>query len=154
MSPPPTRFPLRPRFRGLAWGSLGLGGALTALAAFTPPVVLVSGVCGVVLGGAYLLSPTWRLAVVVTDEALAVVAGDKPRFTLPWTEVQRVLASPSTRTCFVDGGAAERRIIVPGDGAPAPYRIERSAELYDQILARVPASVIEEVELLSDRMQS
>jgi hypothetical protein len=41
---------------------------------------------------------------------------------------------------------------VPGDGAPAPYRIERRDELFDEILARVPAAKIEEVALLSDRM--
>ena len=143
---------LRPRYRGLAWGSIGIGGALATMALWTPAVVAVASVCGLGLGAAYLLSPTWRLRVVTTDESLAVIAGDKPRFTLPWAEVVKVVASPSTKTCFVDGGAAERRILVPGDGAPAPYRIERRDELFDEILARVPAAKIEEVALLSDRM--
>jgi hypothetical protein len=147
------RFPLRPRFRGLAWGSLGLGGGLAAIAAWTPPVVLLAGVTGVVLGGAYLLSPTWRMAIVVDERALAVVSGERTRFSLPWSEVVRVIASPSTRTCFVDGGAAERRLIVPGDGAPAPYRIEARDELYAFILGHVPAAVVEEVPLLSERMK-
>jgi hypothetical protein len=143
---------LRPRYRGIAWGSIGIGGALATMALWTPAVVAVASVCGLGLGTAYLLSPTWRLRVVTSDEALAVLAGDKPRFTLPWAEVVKVVASPSTKTCFVDGGAAERRILVPGDGAPAPYRIERRDELFDEILARVPAEKIEEVALLSDRM--
>ena len=143
---------LRPRYRGLAWGSIGIGGALATMALWAPAVVAVASVCGLGLGAAYLLSPTWRLRVVTTEESLAVIAGDKPRFTLPWAEVVKVVASPSTKTCFVDGGAAERRILVPGDGAPAPYRIERRDELFDEILARVPAAKIEEVALLSDRM--
>ncbi len=149
-----NRFPLRPRFRGLAFGSMGLGGALAALGLFTPTIVLASGVCGLVLGGAYLLSPTWRLAVVVSEESLTVLSGETPRFTLPWAEVKSVLASASTKTCFVNGGAPERSIMIPGDGAPAPYRIERRAELYDFILAHVPASVVEHVALLSDRTQT
>jgi hypothetical protein len=148
----PHRFPLRPRFRGLAWGSIGLGGALAGIALWTPPVVLVTGVCGLVLGGAYLLSPTWRLAVVVNDEALTLMAGDTARFTLPWSEVQKVIASADTKTCFVDGGSPERRIMIPGDGAPAPYRIERREALYDFVLAHVPADKVEPVALITDRM--
>lgn len=144
---------LRPRYRGLAWGSIGIGGTLAAVALWTPAVVAIASVCGLGLGAAYLLSPTWRLQVVTSESSLAVLAGDKPRFTLPWAEVVKVVASPSTKTCFVDGGAAERRILVPGDGAPAPYRIERRDELFDEILARVPAAKVEEVALLSDRMK-
>lgn len=144
---------LRPRYRGLAWSSIGLGGALAAVALWTPAVVAVASVCGLGLGAAYLFSPTWRLTVITSEDALAVRAGDKPRFTLPWAEVVKVVASASTKTCFVDGGAVERRILIPGDGAPAPYRIERSGELFDEIVARVPAEKIEQVALLSDRMK-
>jgi hypothetical protein len=144
---------LRPRYRGLAWGSIGLGGALATIALWTPAVVAIASVCGLGLGAAYLFSPTWRLKVVTSEDALAVFAGDKLRFTLPWSEVVKVVASASTKTCFVDGGAAERRILIPGDGAPAPYRIERRDELYDEILARVPAAKVEQVALLSDRME-
>jgi hypothetical protein len=144
---------LRPRFRGLAWGSLGLGGALAVLGIWAPPVVLVAGLVGLGLGTAYLRSPAWRLEVVVDERQLEVVSGGRTRFALPWTEVVKVIASPATRTCFVDGGAAERRIMVPGDGAPAPYRIERSAALYDFILGHVAAEKIEEVELISERMK-
>ncbi len=146
------RFPLRPRFRALAWGTIGLGGVLSTLALWAPPIILVSGVLGLGLGGTYLLSPTWRLTVVVNDESLAVMAGDNPRFTLPWSEVHKVIASPTTRTCFVDGGSPERRIMIPGDGAPAPYRIDRREALYEWILARVPADKVEQVDLITDRM--
>ncbi len=148
-----ARYPLRPRFRGLAWGSVGLGGALATLGIWTPPVVLLSGLCGLALGGAYLASPVWRLAVVVDDSGMALMAGERPRFTLPWAEVKKVIASPSTKTCFVDGGSAERRIMISGDGAPAPYRIERREELYAWILGHVPAEKVEEVALISERMK-
>ena len=66
--------------------------------------------------------------------------------------MHKVIASPTTKTCFVDGGSPERRIMIPGDGAPAPYRIEGRDQLFDEIMARVPASKIEKVALLSDRM--
>ncbi|MBK7534609.1 MAG: hypothetical protein IPI49_04380 [Myxococcales bacterium] len=147
-----ARYPLRPRFRGLAWGSMGLGGALTALSFWAPPVVLVSGVTGLVLGAGYLLSPTWRLAVVTSDEGLTVEGPRGPRLSLRWDEIKNVIASPTTKTCFVDGGAADRRLMVPGDGAPAPYWIERRDALYDEVLTRVAKDRIETVPLISDRM--
>lgn len=153
-SPSSRRFPLRPRFRGLAWGSAGLGGGLAVLGIWAPPVVLIVGLLGLGLGTAYLRSPAWRLEVVVDEQQLAVRSGERTRFALPWGEVVKVIASPATRTCFVDGGAAERRIMVPGDGAPAPYRIEQSAELYAFILAHVAADKVEEVELISERMKA
>jgi hypothetical protein len=147
-----TRYPLRPRYRGLAWSAVGVGGVLAVLSIGAAPIVLVSAVCGLGLGGAYLGSPTWRMAVVVDDDALTVTAGAKVRFTLPWSEIKRVVASPSTQTCFVDGGDAARSIVIPGDGAPAPYRIDDRQELYRTILSKVSADKIETVALLSDRM--
>lgn len=147
-----ARYRFRPRYRGLAWGSIGIGGALAPLALWTPAVIAMASVCGLGLGAAYLLSPTWKLAVETDAAALTVKAGERVRFTLPWSEVVKVLASPDTKTCFVDGGAAERRILVPGDGAPAPYRIEGREQLFDEIMARVPAAKVERVALLSDRI--
>jgi hypothetical protein len=142
-------FRFRPRFRGLAFGSLGLGAGLVAIGgALAIPAALVGGGIGMVLGGFYLRSPAWRIAVHVDDDALEVTAGRERRFLLPWAEVKEVVASPSTKTCFVDGGAPERSLLVPGVGAPAPYDIERKAELYDQIVAHVPAAKVREVELL------
>jgi hypothetical protein len=59
--------------------------------------------------------------------------------------VVEVVASPSTTTCFVDGGSPGRSLLVPGDGAPAPYDVEHKPALYRAILARVPAARVREV---------
>jgi hypothetical protein len=144
----------RPRFRGIAWSAIGLGGALgiaalaLGLGGSALVAVVVAGVAGLGLGSAYLASPAWRLAVQVDDEALEVTSGGVRRFRLPWTEVVGVIASPTTRTCFVDGGGPERSLLVPGDGASAPYDLEDKAALYDAILAHVPSSVVREVALI------
>lgn len=147
-----ARYPLRPRYRGLAWGALALGGGLVALGPFTAPLVLASGAAGLLLGGGYLASPTWRLAIVTDERGLRIEGRRGVRLELPWLEVQKVIASPSTKTCFIDGGAAERRLMVPGDGAPAPYWIAERARLYDEVLAAVDPAKVEEVALVSDRM--
>ena len=47
-----------------------------------------------------------------------------------------------------DGGAPERSLLVPGDGAPAPYDIEDKPALYAAILAAVPADRVETVETI------
>jgi len=60
----------------------------------------------------------------------------------------RVVASPTTKSCFVDGGAPEKSLLVPGDGAPAPYDLERRAALFDAIIAHVPADRVQTVETL------
>jgi hypothetical protein len=120
----------------------------SAVAAATLP--LVTGLVGVAIGAVYLLSPTWRLAVVVDDDGLAVVAaGGKPRFRLAWGDVVEVIASPATRTCFVDGGDPARSLVVPGEGAPAPYAIEDAGALYDRIVASVAPGRIREVATLA-----
>ena len=133
----------------MAIGALGLGGAVTALGVVASVMpVLAIGIGGLVLGSAYLGSPTWRLAVTIDDDALSVGSPGRERFRLPWSEVVHVLAAPAKATCFVDGGTAERSLLVPGDGAPAPYDIEHRDALVAAILARVPASVVERVESL------
>lgn len=142
------RFRFKPRFRWLAVGALGLGGtlgtvSLVALGAALLP--LATGAAGVVLGAGYLLSPAWKLEVVVDDEALEVRSPRASKFRLPWTDVKRVVASQLTHTCFVDGGTPEKSLLVPGDGAPAPYDIENKPELYAAILARVPRERVKEV---------
>lgn len=145
------RFRFKPRYRGLALSALGVGGALGAVsvaalgAALLP---LATGAAGVVLGAAYLLSPTWRLEVVVDDEALEVRSPRASKFRLPWTEVTRVVAARTSPTCFVDGGAPERSLLVPGEGAPAPYDIEDKPRLCAAILAHVPADRVHEVDSL------
>lgn len=140
----PRSFAFRPRYRFLAWGSMGVGGAIAAVAALLGPVTvpLATGALGVVLGAAYLASPTWRIAVTVDDTGLRVGSPKRLRFQLAWTEVVRVVASPATRSCFVDGGSPERSLLVPGDGAPAPYDIADRGALVDAILAHVAADKV------------
>ena len=63
----------------------------------------------------------------------------------PWGDVVRVVASPTTHTCFVDGGAPDKSLLVPGVGAPAPYDLERRDELFAEILAHVPPDRVKTV---------
>jgi hypothetical protein len=133
-------FKFKPRYRGIALSSIGVGGVLGVIAVATLGAALVplaSGAAGVVLGAAYLMSPSWRLVVVVDDDALEVKSDKASRFRVTWSDVVAVVASPTTHTCFVDGGEPARSLLVPGDGAPAPYDIEDRQALYDEILARV-----------------
>jgi hypothetical protein len=148
-------FKFKPRYRGVAWTSIGVGGSLAVVATVLGVIAvpLAGGLLGMGLGAAYLASGTWKLRVVADDAGLEVGTADKVRFKLAWSEVVRVIASPSTNTCFVDGGAAERRLLVPGVGAPAPYDIENRAELVKLILAHVPADKVETVESLEQRMR-
>ena len=126
--------------------TLLVGGAVTPGAA--AGYAMIGGGAGVVLGLLYLLSPAWRLTVMVDEGGLAVVRGSKLRFRLPWTEVVRVVASASTKTCFVDGGSPERSLLVPGPGASAAYDIEDKVALYEVIIECVPLVRIEWVDLL------
>ena len=144
------RFRFRPRYRGIAWSSVGIGGTLAVVASVLGFVTLplVTGIVGVGIGAAYLGSPTWRLEVIVDDDGLEVASPKRRRFRLPWAEVVKVTASPTTSTCFVDGGTPERSLLVPGDGAPAPYDIADRKALVAAILAHVPADKVETVETL------
>ena len=145
---PARSFRFRPRFRGLAWGSVGIGGALGAVTLATlggAILPLATGALGVVLGSAYLMSPTWKLEVVIDDEALEVRTPKAQKFRLPWSEVVKVVASKSTSSCFVDGGVPERSLLVPGVGAPAPYDIEDRPGLLAEILAHVDPAKIQEI---------
>lgn len=146
----------RPRYRGVAWTSVGIGGALGVVGATIGFLALpmITGGLGVAAGIAYLMSPTWRLAVTIDDDALAVGSPNKPRFRLPWRDVVRVVAAPEKSTCFVDGGAPEKSLLVPGDGAPAPYDIEDRKGLVAEILAHVAAEKVERVTSLADAAKS
>jgi hypothetical protein len=145
-------FRFRPRFRSLALGAMAMGATVVAGGATTPGVAASYAMAGggvvVVLGLLYLLSPAWRLIVMVDEDSLAVVRGGKLRFRLPWSEVVRVVASASTKTCFVDGGAPERSLLVPGPGASASYDIEDKAALYEVVIEHVSLTRIEWVDLL------
>jgi hypothetical protein len=143
-------FRFRPRYKGIAFGSIGIGGAIAGVAAAVgfAALPLATGVLGVAFGAAYLASPTWKLAVTVDDDGFTVASPRRERFRLRWADVVRVVASPSTHTCFVDGGAPERSLLVPGDGAPAPYDIADRQALFEIIIARVAADKIKTVSSL------
>jgi hypothetical protein len=146
----PKSFSFRPRFRGLAWSAVGVGGAMAAVAASLGAVAmpLATGVLGVALGAYYLRSPTWKIAVTVDDDGFTVGSPTRQRFRLAWADVVRVIASTATSTCFVDGGSPDRSLLVPGDGAPAPYDIANRKALVGLILARVPADKVQIVSSL------
>jgi len=145
-------FRFRPRYRGVAWTSVGIGGALGVVSASIGFLALpmITGALGIAAGVAYLASPTWKLAVTIDDDALAVGSPRKQRFRLPWNDVVRVVAAPEKATCFVDGGAPERSLLVPGEGAPAPYDIEDRKTLVEEILARVASDKVERVASLAE----
>jgi hypothetical protein len=124
---------------------MGVGGSIAVVAAVLgfAAVPLAGGALGIALGAAYLASPTWRIAVTVDDGGLTVGSPRRQRFRLAWHDIVRVVASPATSTCFVDGGTPERSLLVPGDGAPAPYDIADRKALVDAILAHVPADQVQ-----------
>jgi hypothetical protein len=144
-------FRFLPRYRGLAVAALGVGGTLgvTSLVVLGGALLpLATSLAGVALGAGYLFSPSWKLVVAVDDHGLEVRSPKATKFNLPWTEVVRVIASPSTNTCYVDGGTPERSLIVPGDGAPAPYDIEDKPALYAAIIEHVAPDKVKTVETL------
>jgi hypothetical protein len=123
---------------------MGVGGSIAVVASLLgfATMPLATGVLGIALGAAYLASPTWRITVTLDDAGLTVGSPRRQRFHLPWRDVVRVVASPSTSTCFVDGGKPERSLLVPGVGAPAPYDITDRKALVEAILAHVPADKV------------
>lgn len=131
---------------------MGVGGSIAVMASILgfATLPLATGVLGVALGAAYLASPTWRIAVTVDDDGLTVGSPKRQRFRLAWSDIVRVVASPATSTCFVDGGAPERSLLVPGDGAPAPYDIADRKALVEAILAHVPADKVKTVASLEE----
>lgn len=155
MSSPPTRtFRFRPRYRPLAYAAVGVGVVLLiaalafGLTGASLYFAVATGIIGPALGAFYMASPAWRLRVVVDDEGFEVGSDSKRRFRLLWTDVRRVIASPDTKTCFVDGGDPSTSLMVPGPGADAPYDIENKHELYALVVSRVGSDRLEEVELL------
>jgi hypothetical protein len=147
-----AEFRFRPRFRALALSSVGVGGVLgvVSIAVLGGALVpLATGAIGIALGAGYLLSPSWKLRVVVDDDALEVPG----KFRLAWADVVRVVSSPATHTCFVDGGAPAKSLLVPGDGAPAPYDIADKAALCEAILQHVPADRVETVDSLDAKVR-
>lgn len=109
---------------------------------------LIGGAVGIALGAGYNLSPTWRLEVITDDEGIEVRRGQVRRFRLDWHDIEMVIASPATNTCFVNGGSPECSLLVPGFGAPASYDLSDKATLFRTIVAAVPSDRITEVESL------
>jgi hypothetical protein len=145
-------FRFKPRYRGVAWTSVGVGGALGIVSAAVGfvAVPMISGAVGVAAGIAYLASPTWKISVTVDDDGLTVGSPSKQRFRIAWQDVVKVIAAPEKHTCFVDGGTPDKSLLVPGDGAPAPYDIEDKQALVEWILAHVAADKIENVASLAE----
>ena len=153
----PQRFRFKPRYRGLAFGAAGLGTALTGisiLALGAAMLPLATGAAGMVLGAAYLLSPTWRLEVVVGDDALEVKSKSATKLHLAWGDVKRVVMSTTVPAMFVDGGAPAQSLLVPDDGAPAPYDIDDKPGLCAAILAHVDPAKVTKVERLDTTSKS
>jgi hypothetical protein len=151
---PSKHYRFRPRYRGLALTSVGVGSTLATIAIASLGAALLplaTGAIGVVLGVGYLLSPSWQLEVVCDDEALEVRSPKVSKFRLAWTDVVKVVSSPTTHTCFVDGGAPARSLLVPGDGAPAPYDLEDKQTLCEEILRHVAPDKVETVETLNTK---
>lgn len=145
----PRRFRFRPRHRALAWSALALGAVVAAAGALSAHWTLAAfGPVAGILGAAYLASPAWRLAVTVDDDGLEVGSPGRQRFRLGWNDVVRVTVSPATATAFVDGGAPDRSLLIPGLGAPAGYDVEDKAALVAAIVAAVPADRVTEVDRL------
>ncbi|HWM88923.1 MAG TPA: hypothetical protein VNO33_23895 [Kofleriaceae bacterium] len=145
------RFRFRPRRPVLATvaGAMGAGLLVSSLAG-APGGGLAIGVGALIAALAllYMLSPAWRTEVVVDDDGLEVQRRGDRRFRLAWTDVVRVTAAPASASAFVDGGAPERSLLLPGPGARAPYRITDQRLLFDQIRARVAPERVTEVERL------
>src|SRR5947199_328015 len=76
----------RPRYRGLAFVSIGVGGSLAVVAGVLGFLALpfATGAIGMLMGGGYLASPAWRLEIVADDDKLVVRTPRATRFTLAW----------------------------------------------------------------------
>ena len=145
-----SEYRFRPRYRGVAFTSIGVGGGLagTGIAMGLLALPVAAGAFGVGLGLAYLLAPSWQYRIVTDDTGIEVRDKKGTRFRLLWSEIKRVVASPSTKTCFIDGGAPEQSILVPGVGAPAPYSISEREKLFAEVLAHVTPDRVKTVETL------
>ncbi|HJZ88587.1 MAG TPA: hypothetical protein VKN99_25615, partial [Polyangia bacterium] len=139
-----ARFRLRPRRAWAVWAMLAFGGALCVLpfvygVTGTPRLIdLVAGLGVIATASLYLGAPTWRSCVRIDQRGLALESPRGERFHLDWNEVTEVIADQDEQAAFVRGPSSARSFLVPSSAHPAPYRIERSAELYARIVAAVP----------------
>jgi len=143
------RFRFRPRQPAVAAAACLLGAGLAVSGAIDGRWSwALLGLIAVVLGLLYLVSPAWRTEVLVDDEALEVQNRGARRFRVAWGEVRRVVLARAVGTAFVDGGAPDKSLLLPGRGARAPYKIEGQPQLLEAILAHVDVERVTEVERL------
>jgi hypothetical protein len=131
---------LLPRYRWLATAA-GLLGLAIAVVGFARSHWTLCGIGGfaIVLGAAYLLSPSWRIRLVTSEDALEFAKPNGTVDRIAWTDIKRLLIA-GNQTCLLVGTTAKTSLIVPGLGAPAPYDIENKAALFAEIVARVPVA--------------
>jgi hypothetical protein len=79
------------------------------------------------------------MVVEISDVGVRVVRGQDIRMQVSWADVARLVVDDEHTVCMVDGGSPERRLIVPGPGLSAPYRIEESRRLVAELVRRIPA---------------
>ncbi len=143
---PPQVFRFLPRYRQLAIVAIALGAGIfvAGLLSVLPssPAVLATGVVGVFLGSAYLLSPAWKIQASVDSLGIVVTKKSELRFRLAWEQVTKVVAAPSTHTCYVTSGDPSQSLLVPGIGAPAPYDIQHKKQLYGLILRYISSDKV------------
>lgn len=138
------RYRFRPKYRVIPWISAGLGVAILGIGLFVDLdresriFALASGIFGPALAAMYLASSAWKLAIETGEDGLKLWAGSELRFTIAWSEVVKLIHSPTHKTAFVDGGVPDKSLVLPGPGVPAPYRIEKQAALYGELLGRIP----------------
>lgn len=144
-----ARFRFRPKQPAVALAACVLGAGLAVSGAVDGRWSwTILGALAAALGLLYLASPAWRTEVVIDGEALEVLSRGDRRFRLPWGEVNRVIVARAHATAFVDGGAPDKSLLLPGRGARAPYRIEDQRALLAAILARVAPDRVVEVDRL------
>jgi hypothetical protein len=85
-----------------------------------------------------------RPALLVDDEGYAVEEHGREKLRVRWSEVVKVRADAGEKALYIDVGDPARNLLVPprrGYG----FRFDRADELFQRILARVPADKVEAV---------
>jgi hypothetical protein len=128
----------------MPWAVAGIGLAILVAALITGATGATrifawsAAIVGLVIAFLHWFSPAWSLLVELDDQGLRVLRKDDVRLQLGWHEVERLLVDREHSTAVVDGGTAERRLLVPGPGLSGPYRIEDRGRLIIELCARVP----------------
>ena len=81
-----ARHRFRPRYRGVAFASIGVGGSLAVVSSIAGFLALpmITGALGIAAGIAYLASPIWKLAVTTDDDGLEVGTPARRRFRIAY----------------------------------------------------------------------